>query len=496
MNTNHFELAILGLLILVLSACQTPHSVNCTSPLESKSFTETTSHNELIDFVLKCDSASPFIQTSLYALNDSLSIPVVELRKNDGLNNKLNVMFMAQQHGNEPSGKEGLLLLISYLCQDNQNQLLDSLNIILIPQCNPFGAEHDTRRNGENIDMNRDHLLLRTKENQIIHAVFEKYLPEMTVDFHEYYPFGDDWIEFGYRKNIDIQLGGLTNINIDPALRNYFYENTFPFVKQKIEAAGFSFFEYTLGNFATGERLRHSTVDVNDGRQSFGIAGTYSMIVEGINGRDSNDELERRSKSQFLTALSLLENAAANKTALQHLVSLARKGIAQSNDSIAIRMEHIDNGSQLYYPLLSLKSGKDTVFVVDDYHPKVVATLSVLPPSGYLIPAGDSLLVAWLKRSNFSFAGGYLGDGNIFEYRILLKTETTAEGIPSILPVVEKQQITSQLNPSDYYFVPTNQLYKQKIITALEPQSMYGLASYQQFSYLINQSHFPILRVE
>jgi hypothetical protein len=50
---------------------------------------------------------------------------------------------------------------------------------------------------------------------------------------------------------------------------------------------------------------------------------------------------------------------------------------------------------------------------------------------------------------------------------------------------------------SDYRFVPLelNQMKRNTIVTAFEPQSMLGLVQYERFRYLIQEDTYPVLRV-
>jgi len=416
----------------------------------------------------------------------------------DYTSGKLNMLVFAQQHGNEPSGKEGALLFVSQFVEGKNMELLKHVNFFIIPQVNPDGGDNFERRNAAGIDLNRDHLLLQAPESQAIQEVFRKYMPEVSVDIHEYYPYSDSWKEFGYRKDFDIQLGGLTNINIDEEIYDLFKKETYPFVKQVVESQGYSFFEYTLGDLPDGERLRHSTVDVNDGRQSIGITNTLSFIIEGLRGEEKMDSIKRRAESQYYTILGLAKYAAMHATILKTKVNVARQKLIQgnANDSVAIRLDHFQGDEPLYYPLLSYETGKDSVFFIEKYYSVVKPTLNVHKPKGYLVPQNDSLLVGWLKRSGFYYEENFQLDGALMQYKLGEISTTNDEGIENKWVDVQKLKRENSTDVLKYYYVSVNQVYAYKIITALEPQSMYGLVYYPEFEYLLDNDYFPILRVE
>jgi hypothetical protein len=271
MNTA-FKLLLLIFLSTALLQCNTSQNPLQT-PLEQSGFSAYTSNIQVMNFLNDCSALNPEMILGHFEVSEKKMPLIVFPAKNP--ETALRVMLLAQQHGNEPSGMEGLLLLIKELALKQHRHFSDSLHLIILPQCNPAGSDLHQRRNQEGVDLNRDHLLITAEETRIMQAVFAKHQPYLTVDFHEYYPFSRSWADFGYRRNFDMQLGGPTNINIDRGLHDLFREEALPFTRQALESAGFSFFEYTVGNFALAERLRHSTVDINDGRQSFAITGAF-----------------------------------------------------------------------------------------------------------------------------------------------------------------------------------------------------------------------------
>lgn len=150
------------------------------------------------------------------------------------------------------------------------------------------------------------------------------------MDVHEYFPYSNDWKEFGFYKNADEQLGLLSNPNINIKLKKYQKEKVLPYLDAYLKSKGFSFCEYVVGGPPNKEHLRHSTVDINDGRQSFGILNTLSFILEGKNGRDLYlDNIERRAKGQFEAMLGLLKFCYENHKEIKELVNRARKILMQ-----------------------------------------------------------------------------------------------------------------------------------------------------------------------
>ncbi|MCX6278285.1 MAG: M14 family zinc carboxypeptidase [Bacteroidetes bacterium] len=478
-------------------------SQNPMLPLEKNGYQKLTSYAELTTFIKELDSKSDLVKVEkighsvewrdLYALMFSAT----EFGRDSS---KIKVLVFAQQHGNEQSGKEGALLLAQTLLKPENRYLFDKIDFALVPQMNPDGSEANKRRNANGMDLNRNHLILTEPETFALHAFFDKYLFEVTVDVHEYSPYSEAWKKYGYRKNSDITIGGTTNVNVSKTIRKFSDENYLPYILKYLNDRNFSSFEYCPGGPPEIDYIRHSTFDINDGRQSFGIQNTFSFIQEGMNGKDDSIEnIRRRAEGQMTGMRGMLEYVYLHKDKIKEIVTDGRKKLIAGipGEEISIQSEHVRNGKKLNIPLLSYFSGKDSVVTVNDYRPVVKTLYNVKKPVGYLIPGDRQEVAAWaanqsLKLTLFKDTGVY----KIESYLINRVDSIDFEGDIVANPEAVAMKFPITIKDNQCYFLSTAQLKGNMIVLALEPKSMLGLATYPKFAGLLNGwESFPILRV-
>lgn len=473
------------------------------TPLEKNTFKKLTSYEEVTEFISSLEDLSDLLTVkiigktvegrNLYALKYSNS----GFGKDES---KIKVLIFAQQHGNENSGKEGALFLAVELLKPENKYLFDKIDFVLIPQLNPDGSEKNQRRNGNGVDLNRNHLILTEPETIALHNLFNEHLFEVTMDVHEYWPYGEEWKKFGYRKNFDVTVGAVTNINISEKIRLLSYNQYLPFVFDFIMSKGYSAFHYLPGGSPGDDYLRYSTFDINDGRQSFGIQNTLSFIQEGINEENySTDNIEKRAKSQMIGMLGLLQYCYDKKDEIKKLITEERQKLVDNivDEKVSIQLEHISDGTELKLNLFSYYSGNDTLITFKDFRSVVKSLHDVKRPKGYLIPIQFSELKEWMDRQNLNYIEANSEDFNrIEEYSVDSLGTIDFERDTILNPYISSSDVTNVINLDNYYYLPVNQLKNNFIVIALEPKSILGLVTYKQFEHLLKSGHkYPVLRI-
>ena len=407
---------------------------------------------------------------------------------------RLRVLLFAQQHGDEPSGKEALTLLLAALARADTDVAFGNLELTIIPQMNPDGAEAGQRLTSEGIDLNRSHLILNAPETRGLHAFIHSWLPDVSVDIHEYGSFSKSWSDSGIIKTGDVQLGMLTNLNISPALRRYQREAVFPAIRAAVEGNGYSFHEYIVGS--PSGRIRHSTTEINDGRQSLGALHTLAFIQEGRQWRTATEQLERRTHSQLAALIGLLRFCDAHAREIRDLVAREREDLRDISGRMFVTlMEHTPSDRPMRIPVENVQTGEQEQWEVRPYHGIVTPVAEIKLPSAYLVPDSltdvlEILSLQGVRLDTLRESAEVSAEVTILDSA----TTLTIEDETHVRWATRSVTGTARLEPGDL-LVRLDQLPSILVATLLEPGSMWGVSWYKRFEGFVRTGPFPVLRL-
>jgi hypothetical protein len=101
---------------------------------------------------------------------------------------RTHILLWSQMHGDEPTATAALFDLHAYVRQHRDSpivrRMLEQLTIHEVPMLNPDGAARFTRRNAQDIDINRDALRLQAPEGRALKALRDRLNPTLGFNLH------------------------------------------------------------------------------------------------------------------------------------------------------------------------------------------------------------------------------------------------------------------------------------------------------------------------
>ncbi|MEK1831310.1 M14 family metallocarboxypeptidase [Priestia megaterium] len=214
-------------------------------------------------------------------------------------------------HGNEPASGESVLAVATRLTEDFGKDVLNKVNIVIVPRINPDGSYAFKRQLANNLDGNRDYIKLESPEVQSVRAEFNRFSPEVVIDAHEYTPYSSGFKNIGKEgvwKYHDILLQSGRNLNIPQRIRDVSDELFVNSTLTAIEKQGYSGEVYYTSQVNKQGQLEveEGSVEPRIGRNSLGLYPSFSFLVESRGIGIGREDFPRRVSAKLLHKKSSL----------------------------------------------------------------------------------------------------------------------------------------------------------------------------------------------
>ena len=407
-------------------------------------------------------------------------------------NPKLKVCVLAGQHGDEKISKQSAVRLIEHLIKSKE---FPDICVGVLSNANPDGSFKNRRKNAAGIDLNRDHMLLMSEENRIIHSFIQSWKPDVLIDVHSYPPSREYLEKNNHVFYQDVLIDGATNPSITKKLNTDQLNDLFSHVRSDLDKFEYSCDRYVL--IYPDGRARHSTDDIVDARNFLSLRyDMLTVLVEGkepLPGKDKDQQLERSISSLNLALVSIIKWITNNKSGIPEDFRTDN----EKENRIGIRYKYNEPESPLMMNFLNTTSNEIEELAIPTYESSLRATRKVKIPYAYAIPGGKDKLLDVLH--NHGFASVRLdksGPYKVQSYLVLESEPSNTEVKPRPPISVRLIAVEDEKDLSSYVVFNTSQEGGRSLPLLLEPQSEYGLARYKELNLDVTpMQNFDVLRI-
>lgn len=201
---------------------------------------------------------------------------------------KPTIMYVCTQHGNEPAGREACLKALRDLAFTTDPTLVQQLRdtvFLFVPSANPDGRNANSRGNSQGVDINRDHLNLKTLEAKAIARVVRDWKPDLSIDLHEYGPGSpvlyDDDLLYLWPRNLNVER------SIHDLAKSFAVDHVVPCAA----AAGYTSDEYGQDAVAD-QNIQQTAGDQDEGimRNTMGLRHSLGILFETAVSQSNNPQ--------------------------------------------------------------------------------------------------------------------------------------------------------------------------------------------------------------
>ena len=397
---------------------------------ERTQYEETTSYAEVMSFIQTAADAGPNLHLSSFGYSlEGRELPLVvfgnvkdataESILNSG---KLRIFIQANIHAGEVCGKEALLAMIRDMAQGKYAELLDEMVVIMAPIYNADGNERvnlfnrprqngpiggmGQRPNAQGLDLNRDHMKVKSPEARSLIRLFNEYDPHVVVDLHT-----TNGTRHAYHITYSTPLNPNTDQGIDSFLRDVWMKDVTTTIRNKV---GWEYYYYGNLPYRPGDAGWYTF----DHRPRFnnnyvGLRNRMAILSEGY----AYATFEERILATRYFVEEILAFASSHRTQIEQLVSNADQ-VRLTGTELGVRFEPKMNAESTTilmgdvnvltnpYSGATYFERKDTMYtqVMPEYGAFQATETSRVPANYYVDATAASLVGAYLDTHGISYS--------------------------------------------------------------------------------------------
>jgi hypothetical protein len=388
----------------------------------------------------------------------------------------LRVLLLCGQHGDE----RGIRRALAEFLEAEQCNLCGnpSLQVAVLAEANPDGAEQRTRTNAEHVDLNRDHLLLQAPETRAIHRFVADWEPHLVVDLHNYPSRRAHLVRKNLRLAWDVCLDHPTNPATSLGSGHPLLDSLMQALDGRLADHGHLFGRYSIVDGAVG--VRHGTPALVDARNVLSLRyGCLTLLLEARNPGEleTRDERQRVRHAVAEALRGILDWAVSCE---EQLIRLRPDG--NINPRVPLRYRRRAASAPAEIPVVDLSSAQAGTLLFPRYRPYVEGRRSISPPPAYAVPLEQSALLGLLSRQGFH---GHLANDS---------ARYTVEQLVLSAPYRVAETVTADVSLAGSVIFPFRQRGGRLLALLLEPESRYARHTLLDWDASSNPA-YPVRRV-
>lgn len=392
----------------------------------------------------------------------------------------LKIFIIAGQHGDEKYSQKAVSRLINYWKHSTKRPFFAAI----LKNANPDGYKAESRKNAQSIDLNRDHLLLQSQETQAVHLFIRKWQPKVVIDVHNYPSRRKHLLKKHLILYEDIFIDIPTHLAFVHPINSKKINEFFSHILFDLESKGLTCSRYVL--FQKSGKIRHSTLDVQDARNSLALRNNlFSILLEGREPLKKEGIVgeNRTITSQFHALCSMVDWIVQNKTIFDDDFHIPDK-----NELVPIAIHYKNSNDVIELQVKNSKTKKLSKKKFKNYSPEVEISKFIKLPSAYGVPNSLSALIELLKKQGFSSVNS--PEKNRYQMYCVVPSKNKKFSNNNI----KRKTVNAEI--SNYTIFPTHQIGGRFLAVLLEPQSNFSLSRFPKFNLKFSKFfEYPIIRI-
>jgi len=491
---------------------------------ERTNYAETSRYNDVVEFMRAVAAASPRIHLTTFGYTfEGRALPlavvgnVTDARPESILaSGKTRVYIQGNIHAGEVEGKEAMQELLRSLAAGEHAPWLNSMVLLIAPIYNADGNERinltnrpaqngpiggmGQRANGQNFDLNRDHMKLESPEARSLVRLLTLYDPHVAIDLHT---------TNGTRHAYHLTYEPPMNPNTDPAIVDLLRKELLPAVSRAIkEREGWDIFYYgnlpwrgsndERGWYASDHlaRYSHSYIGLRNRLAILSEAFAYLTFEERI-------RVTRRFVEEILNYVQKQGEQIRKVTAESDKLSVVGKALAlrakyeKFPQPIEVLMGDVREERNPYTGAIMLRRLNVKKPETLPFYGTFAPTETERAPRAYLVPASLRHVVERLEAHGIrSLKLEKPATLKLEQYKIASLTASTRayQGHQERTLTGAWNEVEQEV-PAGTLIVPVDQPLGKLVFMLLEPRSEDGFANWNLLDDVLEQAVlYPITR--